>query len=897
VWGTPICVSTKAILWKRSTGTGPDAWDNHDIDFIIDRLEIPAKGPFANLSPTERWQLALKYPYFRRSFGVDSPLLPPGYSSSVGAWSYLPTPCNILPQGCKIAMRWRGEPYAYWIGLAVSQDFLTDLGNMIYTGGMCFSANLGGVNPQDRNKYQDIFKGLIPANLSSADSASSLFPFIKEICDPDGQVELRFKPSGVTQASARTGIEFPSDKVAGAGFDTFPYERYLGVNIPQTCSEWGYGRCADVVFGFPSYKMELWCNQNNLGPGRWIKDGHVGSPIYALAMTMSWLLGVDIDYPQVPHALTVSFKKEPGGSSVVAFPAGSFDGGSCTFHVAPSGNPNESDILEYWIRLDTNDTICQVNSLTLSPYLQPVDMNGVPISNPKLLCPDQNCTGGFRADCRCPELNWYKVKRRAVNSSNTSVDVNISDVIVIIGANGGVPGTYTCDIMGIRVTDRLGRVKCEISSFPDYEKFKNPRASVPYSVAFRRTGDIFFFFDLKSNIQAVASPVLLPYQLINGIGDYVGDLFSGWLQARFATKFNLPLVFPLHFVFKKIKPEGPDVAGNETGFYPWSPSYPVDNPAPDYLAIYIDKLLWNIDLLSLINSGTLSVAPKIGVAKPSVKDLISVQIPECEGKERCALTPDVARKYFRTLGPNTIKLKLLRGDVEKISWRRNGSAWKIPIPASNEISLDLGILPDGMNTLEIAPITFDGEFLDEKPFELAIYMDTQPPYILIRGGREYETGIMYFSGVPVFVLDLYDASGEVWWAYKVDDGEWSEWQKGSSGRIKLDKKLSKGTHTLHVMAKDKWDNRTTASKIFYYGSEGVMGCRSASEVDIQEVVFRVISVSATLFPIFVIVLMRVRNIRKKKKKENGGVKKEENTDQSDENMRSENGDSEKEDWE
>ncbi|MFZ8804324.1 MAG: hypothetical protein ACO2PO_15250, partial [Candidatus Calescibacterium sp.] len=220
VYRAPICVTTRAILWKRSTGTGPNASDNYDIDYIIYKFEIPAKGPFAGLSLEERWKLALAYYfigypiYFRRSFGVDGPIV--ANAPTGGAWSYLPSPCNVSPNECKIAMRWRGDPYAYWIGLAVSQDFLTDLGNMIYTGGMCFSANVGGVNPQDQDKYQDIFKGLIPANLSSADSASSLFPFIKEICDPDGQVELRFKPSGVTQASARTGIEFPSNKVAGA---------------------------------------------------------------------------------------------------------------------------------------------------------------------------------------------------------------------------------------------------------------------------------------------------------------------------------------------------------------------------------------------------------------------------------------------------------------------------------------------------------------------------------------------------------------------------------------------------------------------------------------------------------------------------------------------------------
>ncbi|MFZ8804315.1 MAG: hypothetical protein ACO2PO_15200, partial [Candidatus Calescibacterium sp.] len=504
VWGTPICVSTKAILWKRFTGTGQSAWANYDIDFIIDRLEVAPAGPFANLSKEERWQLALKYPYFRRSFGVDGPILSDDTPSG-GAWSYLPTPCNISPQGCKIAMRWRGDPYVYWIGLAVSQDFLTDLANMIYTGGMCFSANVGGVNPQDQDKYRDIFKGLIPANLSSADSASSLFPFIKEICDPDGQVELRFKPSGVTQATARTGIEFPSDKVAGADFATFPYEGALGVNIPQTCNEWGYGRCADIVFGFPSYKMELWCNQNNLGPGKWIKDGHVGAPIYALAMTMSWLLGVDIEYPQVSSALTVSLKVDPNSPTQVWFKVANFDGGFCTIHFASSNPSDESDILEYWIRLDTNDTICYVDTVFIdwpSGMFLNEDTNGVPIDNPKLLCPpDENCTGGFNPNCKCPELNWYRVRRKGIRGFGG--DITFQRVGVVIKSRNGQPGNYSCDIMGIKILDRYGNVKCTVSNLgsnytDDFlEKFKNPKASVPYSVAFRRTGDIFFFLDLK----------------------------------------------------------------------------------------------------------------------------------------------------------------------------------------------------------------------------------------------------------------------------------------------------------------------------------------------------------------------------------------------------------------
>ncbi len=114
-------------------------------------------------------------------------------------------------------------------------------------------------------------------------------------------------------------------------------------------------------------------------------------------------------------------------------------------------------------------------------------------------------------------------------------------------------------------------------------------------------------------------------------------------------------------------------------------------------------------------------------------------------------------------------------------------------------------------------------------------MDTQPPYVNLRGGRELETGVMYFSGVPVFVLEYYDMNGEVFWSYKIDDGEWSEWIKGGvdnngsgTGRIKAD--VSKGMHVLYLKVKDKWGNETSISKPFYFAKEGVFGCSSLSEV-------------------------------------------------------------------
>jgi len=658
VRGQGICITMEARIMNHYTGDGAGASSNYDIVFFMERFEVPIAG----LPPAQRQQMA-RLADFNRSPGVENS------SGDIGAYAYIP------PDGNGVVMRWRGH-WTYWIGVGISQDLLTDAANMLYTGLMCFSANIGGVNTADVNKYYDIFTAVLPFNLSSADSARVLFPFITNYCDPDGQVELRMKPSGLTQASARTGLELPSALIGGAGF---PFS-----STPQACTEWGYSRCADVVFAFPNFKAEIWCHRNNLASFAWIKDGITGPPTYVLGMTSDWFASADLEYTTSSSELVI-------------------------------------------------------------------------------------------------------------------------------------------------------------------------------------------FLDVKPNLKQIQSSVISPSQLVGGIADILGDILSGWLQGLLKTRFNLPFDIdaPIHFRFKKIKPEGPDVTTDETNFFPWQPSYPASNTAPDYWAIYIDKFLGNIDILSLMRGG-LSFAPPSPYRKPLQAELISIDIPECSGV-KCVLTPDVAKKYFSTLGPNEIGLRF-SGGVIKYSWRKNGSMWKIPYSVS-ENKLDIGVLLDGPNIIEIAPILDDGYFYEDEPFILAVYMDTQPPYVRLKGGRELETGVMYFSGIPVFVLEFYDMSGEVWWSYKVGEGEWSEWFKGSPdsngsgvGRIRLD--VEKGMHILYLKVKDRWGNETSISQPFYFAKEGVFGCSSMSEVEIQEVVWRGISFVIFFLPVFVIVFMISKSRKKREGKNN-----------------------------
>jgi len=850
VKGQGICITMEARIMQDYTGTGAGAGSNYDIVFFMERFEVP----IASLSPEQRKQLA-RLSDFTRSPGVENA------AGDVGAYAYIP------PDGNGLVMRWQG-PWTYWIGVGISQDLMTDASNMLYSGVMCLSANVGGVNTADTQKYYDIFTTILPFNLSSADSAKTLFPFITNYCDPDGQVELRMKPSGVTQASARTGLQIPSVLIAGSTLDTFPYEGALGISVPQTCTEWGFSRCADVVFSFPNFKAEIWCHKNNLPTFAWIKDGITGPPTYVLGITSDWFIGADIEYAYISTGISMQAKLQDasGGNEYVYVKIADV---SCAI---ASG-----DILEYWIRVDPATRRCALDAyfsgggvLRNVPGL--TDQNGIPAhpdGNLQTFCPDPNCTKTApNTSCRCPVQDWYR--RRISLSSFAGQTLQELAIGVEEDANGG----YSCQIMGIKVLNSSGGVKCSFSGLRDMGIWARGGISsmqrYSYSVAGNTIGDIFIFADVKPNPRQIQSSVLLPSQIIGGIADIFGDILSGWLQGRIRTKFNIPLEInmPLHFVFKKVKPQGPDIQTDETNFNPWlSYGYPPGNIAPDYLVIYIDRFLGNIDVVSLMMGG-LSLAPPAPYRRSQVStsELISFDIPECSGKgEKCVLTPDVAKKYFTNFGPNNVNLRF-GGGVIKYSWRKNGSMWKLPNSAAQS-TLDIGTLLEGPNIIEIAPILDDGYFYDENPVILAIYMDTQPPYVSLRGGRELETGIMYFSGVPVFVLEYYDMSGEVFWSYKIDDGEWSEWIKGGvdnngsgTGRIKAD--VSKGTHVLYLKVKDKWGNETSISKPFYFAKEGVFGCSSLSEVEVQEIVWKGISFAIFFFPVLVVVLMVKRNGKK-----------------------------------
>jgi hypothetical protein len=858
-----ICITMEARLMGESTGTGAGAGSNYDIVYFFEKFEVPAAGPFASLPESMREQIA-RQSNFPRSPGVENS------SGTVGAYSYIP------PDGNGLVMRWQG-PWTYWIGVGISQDLMTDAANMLYSGLMCLSANVGGVNPADTQKYYDIFTTILPFNLSSADSAKTLFPFITNYCDPDGQVELRMKPSGVTQASARTGLQIPSVLIASSTLDTFPYEGTLGISVPQTCSEWGLSRCADVVFSFPNFKAEIWCHRNNRADFAWIKDGITGPPTYVLGITSDWFIGADIEYAYISTGISMQAKLQnaSGGNEYVYVKIADV---SCSI---ASG-----DILEYWIRVDSATRRCALDAYFSGSGVVVLrnaglnDQNGIPAhpdGHPtyglQTFCPDPNCTKGApNPNCRCPVYDWY---RRRINLSSFAGRTLLE---LAIGVEEDANGGYSCQIMGIRVLNSAGGVKCSFSNLRDMGIWAHGGISsmqrYSYSVAGNAIGDIFIFADVKPNPRQIQSSVLLPRQIIGGIADIFGDILSGWLQGRIRTKFNIPLDInmPLHLVFKKVKPEGPDIGADETNFNPWqSYGYPAGNIAPDYLVIYIDRFLGNIDVVSLMQGG-LSLAPPSPYRRSqiSTSELISFDIPECSGKdEKCVLTPDVAKKYFTNFGPNNVNLRF-EGGVIKYSWRKNGSMWKLPNSASQS-TLDMGTLLEGPNIIEIAPILDDGQFYDENPVVLAIYMDTQPPYVNLRGGRELETGVMYFSGVPVFVLEYYDMSGEVFWSYKIDEGEWSEWIKGGvdnngsgTGRIKAD--VSKGIHVLYLKVKDKWGNETSISKPFYFAKEGVFGCSSLSEVEVQEIVWKGISFAIFFFPVLVVVLMVKRNGKKNGKK-------------------------------
>lgn len=279
VKGQAICVDMYALLYNAWTGSSNQ---NYDIVFYMRDFKAPIPGVS---DPAQQSQIA-RQTMFLRTVGVENA------AGTMGQYGFIP------PDGTGIVMRF-SPAFLYFVGMGVSQDLLSDAAQMIYSSGlMCLAVNPGGVLTSGADKYNDI-SAFLPFNLSAVENLAYFFNSVRYMCDPDSEAEIRFYPTGLSPASARTGTAWPSLLT--------PPAPGSGTPLPSFPSQFAVQPFSDFTFVLPNYAAGFWCMQNNLGvgnPALFRKDGIPGTtPVQLFEGIGDWFLAADIEY----------FRQDPSG--------------------------------------------------------------------------------------------------------------------------------------------------------------------------------------------------------------------------------------------------------------------------------------------------------------------------------------------------------------------------------------------------------------------------------------------------------------------------------------------------------------------------------------------------------------------------------------------------------
>jgi hypothetical protein len=380
------------------------------------------------------------------------------------------------------------------------------------------------------------------------------------------------------------------------------------------------------------------------------------------------------------------------------------------------------------------------------------------------------------------------------------------------------------------------------------------------------------FIDVKPEISNLLWNAAVPLVgRIGGLADILGDVLSGYLQGMLGARWNIPLDVNniLHFWFKMIAPEGPDVTSDEfPNTSPWQQletKYPWQVTMPDYLAIYIGcvgpdpindcknkSITGSLDLTTLLQAfGGGFLAPPVGVSaadaekilppKPRVDVVLpNGEICDSEKKPVCLLGYEEAKTLF---GGENSYLSVVYAGVKKLSWKKSYSSWKIPYNLENysgHMRLDLGVFLDGEN--EISFFAIDENNIGwEDIVKVRFVLDRVEPEIKVKGGEfdEKLQGYVFHSDkVQVLNIDVKDnvtPESNIKVSWSVDDVDvQGEWQKGVK-QITLN--LPKGIYKLKIKAQDEAGNEGVWAGVMYVKGDEVMGCPvigSVTESDVSK---------------------------------------------------------------